>query len=126
MQQPDGFYMAGNAPTVGYALFGYGSEAVIYYLSGTTGWISSFAGRPAVLWNPLIQTGDDSFGVRNSQFGFNVTGTTNIHIVVEACTNLAQPRWLTLQRMALTNGLVHFSDPQWTNYPCRFYGIGFP
>ena len=46
-----------------------------------------YTGVPAVLWNPLIQTGDGSFGVQNNQFGFNITGTANIPIVVEACTN---------------------------------------
>ena len=46
-----------------------------------------------MLWNPLIQASGTSFGVQSSQFGFNITGTTNIPIVVEACTNLANPQW---------------------------------
>ena len=64
--------------------------------------------------------------VSNGQFGFNVTGTPNIPVVVEACTNLANPVWTPLQSMTLTNGSVYFSDPNWTNYPARYYGIGFP
>jgi hypothetical protein len=79
-----------------------------------------------VLWNPLIKASGSSFGISNNQFGFNITGTTNIPIVVEACTNLASPVWTPLQTLTLTNGLFYFSDPQWTNYPGRFYRISSP
>ena len=81
---------------------------------------------PTVLWNPQTQTGDGSFGVQNNQFGFNITRTTNIPIVVEACTNLSNPTWIPLQSCTLTNGLFYFSDPQWTNYPGRFYHLNMP
>jgi hypothetical protein len=89
-------------------------------------WGLMFAGLPAVLWNPQVQTGGDSFGVRTNRFGFNITGTANIPIVVIACTNLAGPVWVPLQSCTLTNGSVYFSDPQWTNYPGRFYRIRSP
>ena len=100
--------------------------ATLYYLPGTTGWTAQFSNATNVLWNPIIQTNDGHFGVRSNQFGFNITGTTNIPIVVEACTNLANPVWTPLTNVSLTNGSFYFSDPQWTNYPGRFYGIGFP
>jgi hypothetical protein len=102
------------------------TNATVYYLPGTSGWSSTFADRPAVLWNPLIQAGDASFGVRSNQFGFNITGTTNIPIRVEASANLASPVWIPLQTLTLTNGLFYFSDPQWTNYPGRYYRISAP
>ena len=89
----------------------YSSDNVtVYYLPGTTGWSTTFAGLPAVLWNPLIQTGDASFGVQNNQFGFDITGAANLTVVVEACTNLASPVWTPLQTVTLTNGLFYFSD----------------
>jgi hypothetical protein len=109
-------------PSYGY-IFVY-SQPPIYYLSGAAGWTTNFS--KGVLWNPQIQAGGASFGVQNNQFGFNITGTTNIPIVIEACTNLSQPVWVPLQSVTLTNGSVYFSDPQWTNYPSRLYGIGFP
>ncbi len=117
----------GNPPTLtedqGPDLLNYGSGTeTAYYLQGTTGWSNTFAGMRAVLWNPTIE----SAGVTNGQFGFNITGTANIPIVVEACTNLANPVWMPLQSMTLTNGVVYFSDPNWTNYSDRYYGIGFP
>jgi len=83
-------------------------------------------GRPAVLWNPQVQTGDGMFGVQQNVFGFNIGGTPDIPLVVEASTNLAAQSWVPLQSSTLTNGSVYFSDPQWTNFPGRFYRIRSP
>ncbi|MGD0263240.1 MAG: hypothetical protein ABSD29_26035 [Verrucomicrobiota bacterium] len=58
-----------------------------------------------------------------NQFGFNITGSSNLVIVVEACTNLDNPVWTPLQTFTLTGSPVYFSDPQWTNYPARFYRL---
>ncbi len=79
-----------------------------------------------VLWNPSFQSSNSSFGVLTNQFGFNITGTANIPIVLEACTNLASPVWELLQSCTLTNGSIYFSDPDWTNYPSRIYRIRSP
>ncbi len=101
-------------------------------MPGTTGWSNTYgaaggyAGAPTALWNPVIEAGDGIFGVVNGQFGFDIKGTPGIPIVVEACTNLANPVWTPVQSMTVTNGLVYFSDPNWSNYPTRYYGIGFP
>jgi hypothetical protein len=123
-----GVYFAGNAPTVAGDVFAHDPKATAYYLPGTTGWadFSDQTGLTPVLWNPTIQTGVGGPGVRNDRFGFNITGTSKIPIVVEACSDLANPVWMPLEALTLTNGLVFFSDSQWTNYACRFYGIGFP
>ena len=98
-------------------------------MPGTTGWdaFSSKTRLPSVLWNPLIQADAASFGVSNNQFGFAITNatTTQIPIVVEACTNLASPVWVPLLSLTLSNSF-YFSDPQWTNYSARYYGLGFP
>ncbi len=99
------------------------TNAMGYYLFGKTGWGSIYSGLPTVLWNPQVQRGDGSFGVLAGQFGFKIAGTTNIPIVVEACTNLNGGAWVQLQSVTLTNGSFYFADPQWTNYPGRFYRI---
>jgi hypothetical protein len=91
-----------------------------------TGWGSPFAGRPAVLWNPQVQTSGASFGVRTNQFGFTITGSSNLVIVVEACTNLVNPIWSPVGTNTLTSGSSYFSDPRWTNYPSRFYRLRSP
>jgi len=80
----------------------------------------------SVLWNPQIQTSDASFGVRTNRFGFNITGSSNLVIVVEACTNLAHPIWSPVGTNTLTGGSSYFSDPRWTNYPGRFYRLRSP
>jgi hypothetical protein len=48
-------YFQGNAPNADSSVFTGDNNATVYYLPGTTGWGTTFAGRPAVLWNPLVQ-----------------------------------------------------------------------
>jgi hypothetical protein len=110
--QLTGIYFQGNAPSVGSSVFDGANNTTIYYLPGTTG------------WNPQVQTSDGSFGVRTNQFGFNITGSSSLAIVVEACTNLASPIWSPVGTNTLAGGSSYFSDPQWTNYPSRFYRLG--
>jgi len=123
-----GVFFQGNAPTEYLSAFG-STSARAYYLQGTTGWnsFSANTGVPAVLWDPLIQTGGSSPGISNNQFGFTIINgsTTNIPIAVVTCTNLAAPIWTPITNLMLTTSF-HFSDPAWTNYPVQFYSIGFP
>ncbi len=72
---------------------------------------------------PQIQVYDGSFGIRTNRFGFNVTGYSNQVVVVEACTNLADPIWLPLQGITLGAEPWYFSDPAWTDYPNRCYRV---
>jgi hypothetical protein len=119
-------FFTGNAPTnLGVGIL-QGDPVTVYYLPGTTGWGPTFAGYPTVLWNPQLQTHDGKFGVRTNRFGFNIAGTAGIPLVVETATNLTGAAWTTLQNCTLTNGSIYFSDPQWTNYPRRFYRIRSP
>jgi hypothetical protein len=115
-------FFKGNPPNVSSNVFYGDDNATVYYLPGTTGWGATFAGRPTRLWNPLMQTS----GVGPAGFGFNITGTVDIPIVIEAATNLASANWVPLQSLNLTNGAFHFSDPDWTNHPARFYRIRSP
>ncbi|HZM06378.1 MAG TPA: leucine-rich repeat domain-containing protein, partial [Candidatus Saccharimonadales bacterium] len=123
-------YFGGNTPAVGSDAFTWVDEGTIqplsnvtfYYLPGTTGWSSTFAGRPAFLWNPQIQAA----GWWNNQFGFNITGTANIPIVLEVCTNLTSPIWSPLKNITLVNGSFFYSEPVQTNIPDRYYRISSP
>ncbi len=120
------FFFQGNAPTVGPDSFWNTHSATGYYLPNTSGWTNMLDALPTVLWNPQPQTTDGRFGVQNNQFGFNITGTTNIPIVVEACTNLANAVWTPLQSCLVTNGSIYFSDPKFPNFPSRIYRIRSP
>lgn len=118
-------FFKGNAPSNTLGAFGGDTNAIAYYLPGTKGWGTNYSGIPTALWNPQAQASNRQTGVQTNPFGFNITGTTNIPVVVEASTNLGG-NWTTLQFISLTNGSFTFSDPQWTNYPSRFYRLRSP
>lgn len=76
--------------------------------------------------NLSIQSAGPSFGVLTNRFGFNITGASGLVVVVQASTNLTQPVWVPVSTNTLTGGTSYFSDPQWTNYPGRFYRLRSP
>jgi hypothetical protein len=112
-------FFRGDKPLMEFSVLSIGT---MYYLPGTLGW----DGTDAVLWNPQVQTDDSSFGLRTNQFGFNIIGTADVPIVVDSCTDLSSSVWVQLESVNLTNGLFYFSDPDWSNYPSRFYRIRSP
>jgi hypothetical protein len=120
-------YFRGDAPGFGAHVFDFSGTPPVYCLPGTIGWGSTFDGLPVMLWNPQ----GANFGVQANQFGFSITGSSNLIIVVEACTNPATAVWSpistnTLNSFIGTNGTSYFSDAQWTNYPARFYRFRAP
>jgi hypothetical protein len=124
-----GVYFEGNTPVTSFSTFDGDLNSTIYYLSGTAGWGLTLANRPTALWsrpNPLILENGPSFGVQTSGFGFVISWATNISVVVEACTNLANPIWSPVGTNTLTDGSSYFSDPQWANYPTRLYRVRSP
>jgi hypothetical protein len=121
-----GIYFQGNAPTLLCNLFDGDDKATVYHLPWTSGWPApgeGFGGAPTALWLPQAQTGDASFGVLSNQFGFNITWASDLVVVVEACTDPANPVWTPVGTNTLTGGSSYFSDPQWTNHPDRFYRL---
>jgi hypothetical protein len=120
-----GIYFKGSIPRVSLGAFSGDINATVYYLPGPSRWPPTFGGLPTVLWNPQVQTSGASFGVRTNRFGFTITGTSGLVVVVEACTNPINPAWSPLQTITLA-GSYYFTDPQWTNYPARFYRISQP
>jgi hypothetical protein len=120
-------HFGGNAPGLGGSfVFTGDNNATVYYLPGTSGWSTTFGGRPTALWflpNPLILTTGRGFGVQSNAFGFIISWATNIPVVVEACTNPANHSWSPLKTNALAGGSSYFSDPRWANYTARFYRV---
>ncbi len=127
-------FFQGNAPAFGSSPyppvattpFFRDTNTVVCYMPGSTGWDSAYAGQPALLWNPQLLTRDGSFGVRQNRFGFNIGGTPNIPLVVEASSSFAGGTWAPLLYCTLTNGLVYFSDVDWAKQGERFYRIRSP
>jgi len=119
-----GFFFTGNPPSLGNYVFDLDNSATAYYLPGATGWGSKFGGLPTALWNP--QTAKGRVDIQTKAFGFYITGVTNTPILVEASTNPVTGPWTVLQNCTITNGSFYFSDPQWINYPARYYRIRSP
>jgi hypothetical protein len=118
-------YFLGDAPMVPLG-FSDMTQLIVYYLPGTSGWGTTFDGRPALVISMSILTNDASFGLHTNQFGFNVAGSYGLTLVVEADTNLNSPVWYPLQTNTLLGTSFYFSDPQWTNQPNRFYRVRWP
>jgi uncharacterized repeat protein (TIGR03803 family) len=100
-------------------------EQGIFYGTGSGG----SAGSGAVFslnTTPQFQTGASNLGVQTNQFGFSLSGYSNQVIIVEASTNMTGSNWQPVQTNTLTSGSSYFSDPQWTNYPGRFYRLRSP
>lgn len=115
----------GNAPDGGGAFFN-SPRVNVYYLPGTIGWDTIFAGYPAMHWYlpyPTILYFEPDYGVQASGFGFTVSWATNTSVLVEAKTNLSSLDWQPVQTNTLSDGSAYFSDSQWTNYPSRFYRV---
>jgi hypothetical protein len=57
----------------------------------------------------------------DSGFYFNITGTPDIPIEVDAGTNLTDGDWTPLLTTSLTDGSLDFLDASYSNFPSRFY-----
>jgi hypothetical protein len=115
-------FFLGNAPA-GSSVF-LRDPVTVYYLPGTTGWSTNYDGAPTAVWTlpyPLVLSG--SPGVQSNQFGFTVSWATNLSVVVEASTDLANPMWSPLSTNTPIGGSFYFTDPLWTNYASRLYRI---
>ena len=44
-------------------------------------------------------------------------------VVVEATTDIAKPTWTSVSTNTLTDGTATFTDPDWAQYPARFYRV---
>jgi hypothetical protein len=123
-------YFHGNAPNVGSNVFNAANNSlVVYYLPGTRGWGPTFGGRPTAIWalpSPVILTIAPDFGIQPSGFGFTISWATNTTVVVEASADIGSATWSPLFTNSLANGTSYFSDPEWTNYPGRFYRVRSP
>jgi hypothetical protein len=120
-------FFLGDPPVfIGEGVFLDADDAVVYYLPETVGWDSTFAGLPTVLWNPTVPTDDPNFGVQSDEFGFTITGTDGLIIVVEATADLADPDWSPVSTNTLIGGSSYFSDPDWADHSTRVYRLRAP
>ena len=122
-----GLYFCGNAPARGGWLGIYRGDCVIYYSPGTTGWPpvpEPWEGHTTALWQWRAVVQDDGgVGVQTNRFGFNIISPSGMTAVVEASSDLTSNNWAPVATNVLTEGSIYFGDPEWTNFPGRFYRI---
>jgi hypothetical protein len=102
-----------------------GTTATAYFLPGSSQWGTFFGGCPTVLWNPVMQLGS-GYGATPGGFSFNITGTADIPVRIEACTNLAEGVWIPLLTTTLSGSSLDISDEDWNSHPSRLYRITGP
>jgi len=115
-------YFCGNPPTLEPDAFLDAVNVRIHYLPGATGWEPAFGNFPTSLWRPVLQSDPGSVS-RTNRFEFNVDWAAGMTVVVEAASSLKNPTWVPLQTNTLTSASLCVADPQWTNYPSRFYRV---
>ena len=117
----------GNPPTLGGSFVFDSTPSTLYYLPAfASNWPATLASRPTRLWNPTIQR-DTSFGFASGLFGFNISGTPDMPVKVEATTNLASGVWTLVVNANLnSSGTLSFTDPASTSLPARYYRIVWP
>jgi hypothetical protein len=122
----EGVYFLGNAPGANSSVFLGDDNLIVYYPTGAAGWGREFDGVLTAPWSLRLRCGSVPFGVGTNGFGFSISGIVGLVVVVEASTNLDNPIWSALATNTLTSGSAYFSDPQWTDYPTRFYRLRSP
>jgi hypothetical protein len=113
-------YFNGNAPAADATVFSGDNNLLIFFPARAAGWGQYFETIPT--WYPVIE----GAGIQANQFGFNITGNSNIVFIVQAATNVVNPNWVSLQTNNLAAGAVSFSDPNSGSFSKRFYRLRAP
>jgi hypothetical protein len=119
-------YFTGDAPLASEFSFRDDSKLKIYYSSSSSGWSNGIFSVTALLWNPIIQTKTNTFGIKTNRFGFTITGLSGLPVVIWATTDLYYPNWQVIRTNLQTGGSSYFSDPTWTNSSAKFYRLSSP
>lgn len=122
----DGVYFRGNPPELEGLVFEHLEKTIIYYLPETVGWTSTFGGRSTRLWNPKVMFNDATFGVKAGEFGFTISGTSNLIVVVEASSDLLNPVWIPVGTNILAGGSSFFADQHRLEDVTRAYRLRSP
>jgi hypothetical protein len=80
-------------------------------------------GAASIVQQDYLKASNTSLGLRFNEFGFTVSWANDASAIVEASADLNNPKGSPLQTIVFNNGLVNFTDPEWTKYPSRFYRV---
>jgi hypothetical protein len=54
---------------------------------------------------------------------FTTSWASDKVVIIDASATLSSPTWSPISTNTLTGGTSYFSDPQWAQYPRRFYRV---
>lgn len=111
-------HFRGAAPAAS-TLFGVATPTV-YFTSGSTGFGSSYAGRPAVLWNPVI-TDFKLDPINGPRLDFSAH--THLRYVLEYTRDLAQQTWEPLVTNSPASAAAQVSVPSPDGSQPRFFRL---
>jgi hypothetical protein len=111
----------GSAPGLGGPNVFQNDHAIVYYFPETANWGPTYGGLTTVMVIPQIDTATASVRGLPNGFSFTITGINNQIAVIQASPDLIH--WQPIQTNTIIGASSNFSDPQWTNYPTRFYRI---
>jgi hypothetical protein len=122
-----GVYFKGDAPALParepWSVFLDSENATVYYLDGTSGWESTFGDVPTAIWvleEPIMII---SPAVVGSELSFVVKGSAGSVVIVEACSDLSDPVWSTVDTVTLTDGSATLTDPDPATLSARYYRV---
>ncbi len=120
-------YFQGNAPTydVFHALWGdlYPFDywrLTVFYVPGHSGFGTSWALCPVAPWKARLSIGEQ---VEGEPVAVDILWGAAETVVLEACTNLADPAWIPVCTNTLTGDGATIGDLECTNHLGRFYRI---
>lgn len=119
-------FFKGNAPASDATVFASATNALVFYVPGATNWGATFGGAPARFWNPKFECDAAGFGKRGNGFQLTISGTPDIPIVMETCTNLAGNVWTALHCTNLTAGCLCVTHSNCASQRTLYYRIRAP
>jgi hypothetical protein len=117
-------YFNADAPAADATVFSGDSNLLIFFPARAAGWGQYFETIPT--WYPQIQNISTAYGPLGNQFGFTISGNSNIVFVVQVSTTANNANWTPLQTNNLGAGAVSFYDSSWNSFPRRFYRLHAP
>jgi hypothetical protein len=119
-------YFEGKAPSLGFVDPFDDTNGAVYYLAGSSGWSSTFGGRPARLWNPQIRAVGLELGAPRRSVSFEISGAPDLVVRIESAATLSSTSWLSFATVTLTNGAAVLSEAIEANGRSRFYRAMIP
>lgn len=120
-----GLFFRGDAPEPESTTFWGSTNATAYYLPGTTGWQTNYAGLPTAVWLPLIRQEIGVLGA-SDDFGFVIDWAKGMNPAVEVCNGTDVDVWNGIATNQLLADQSRFEDPESSNSASRLYRLRWP